>query len=188
MVGIHELQGMKRFDGRARPSDATYTALTVNTPQNVTVGVTLTGSLSGATGKVILVEGTTVVVTKVTNTFSINDVLNNGVTNVATVSDTSGVSLDGATDARFKNLAADEYRTDIQAVPGSGDILGVALLNGVVYAWRNNSGSTATDMYKARQAGWSQVNLAKNYISILVRQRFQKGLRYQERLHLQVAL
>ena len=38
-------------------------------------------------------------------------------TNVATVSDTSGVSLDGATDARFKNLAADEYRTDIQAVP-----------------------------------------------------------------------
>ena len=33
-----------------------------------------------------------------------------------------------ATDARFKNLAADEYRTDIQAVPGSGDILGVALL------------------------------------------------------------
>ena len=94
--GYTRIAGYERFDGRTRPSDATYTALTVNTPQNVTVGVTLTGSLSSATGKVILVEGTTVVVTKVTNTFSINDVLNNGVTNVATVSDTSGVSLDGS--------------------------------------------------------------------------------------------
>ena len=160
--GYSRIAGYERFDGRARPSDATYTALTVNTPQLVTVGVTLTGSLSSSTGKVIATEGSTVVVTKVTGSgFVINDVLNNGSGNVATVSDTSGVSLDGATDARFKNLAADEYRTDIQAVPGSGNILGVGLLNGVVYAWRNNPGGSQTNMYKSTASGWSQVTFGK---------------------------
>ena len=159
--GYTRIGGYERFDGRVRPSDAVYTALTVNTPTNVTVGSTLTGSLSTATGKVIAVEGSAVVVTKVTNTFQVDDVLNDGATNVATVSDLSGVSLDGATDARFKNLAADEYRGDIQAVPGSGDILGVALLNGVVYAWRNNSGATAADMYKSTASGWTQIAFGK---------------------------
>ena len=160
--GYSRIAGYERFDGRARPSDATYTALGVNTPQNVTVGVTLTGSLSSSTGKVIVIDGSTVVVTKVTGSgFVVNDVLNNGSTNVATVSDLSAISLDGSTDARYKNLAADEYRTDIQAVPGSGDILGVGLLNGIVYAWRNNPGGSAANMYKSTASGWTQVTFGK---------------------------
>ena len=160
--GYSRIAGYERFDGRARPSDASYTALTVNTPQNVTVGVTLTGSLSSSTGKVIVIDGSTVVVTKVTGSgFVVNDVLNNGSTNVATVSDLSAISLDGSTDARYKNLAADEYRTDIQAVPGSGDILGVGLLNGIVYAWRNNPGGSAANMYKSTASGWTQVTFGK---------------------------
>ena len=160
--GYTRISGYERFDGRVKPSDATYVALTVATPELVALGVTLTGSLSGSTGKVIAVEGSTVVVTKVTGSgFVINDVLNNGVTNVAVATETTGVSLDGATDARFKNLAADEYRNDIQAVPGSGSILGVALLNGEVYAWRNNGGGSNAIMYKATASGWSQVNFGK---------------------------
>ena len=160
--GYTRISGYERFDGRVKPSDATYVALTVATPELVALGVTLTGSLSGSTGKVIAVEGSTVVVTKVTGSgFVINDVLNNGVTNVAVATETTGVSLDGATDARFKNLAADEYRNDIQAVPGSGSILGVDLLNWEVYAWRNNGGGSNAIMYKATASGWSQVNFGK---------------------------
>ncbi len=45
----------------------------------------------------------------------------------------------------------------IQVVPGEGSILGVAIYKGVVYAFRNNVGSTAALMYKSTVSGWSLV-------------------------------
>ncbi len=51
-------------------------------------------------------------------------------------------------------------RGDILAVPGSGGILGVAVYDGDVYAFRDNAGGTAVDLYKATASGWSQVTLS----------------------------
>lgn len=48
-------------------------------------------------------------------------------------------------------------RALIQAVPGEGDILGVWLFNGVVYAFRNATGGASAKMYKSTGSGWSEV-------------------------------
>jgi hypothetical protein len=72
-----------------------------------------------------------------------------------------GVDPDGLQDAVYRNLAADEYRSSISAVPGAGKILGVSMFNGIVYAWRNNVGNTAAVMYKSTSSGWTAVSLGK---------------------------
>lgn len=159
--GYTRIAGYERFDGRPSPSSANYNILVCTFTSTVTVGQTVTGSTSSATGKVIAVTATTLVITRETGTFVINDILNNGSGFVATVTAVQGVSADGLTDATYQNLAADDYRADIQAVPGSGSILGVAYYNGTLYAWRNNSGATAAVMYKSTTSGWSAVTLGK---------------------------
>lgn len=49
-------------------------------------------------------------------------------------------------------------RALIQAVPGEGDILGVWLFQGVVYAFRNATGGASAKMYKSTGSGWSEVS------------------------------
>jgi hypothetical protein len=159
--GYTRIAGYERFDGRPSPSAANYNILVCTFTDVVTVGQTVTGSVSAATGKVIAVTAASVVITRETGTFAAGDVLNNGSGFVGTVTAVQGVSADGLTDAQYQNLAADDYRADIQAVPGSGSILGVAYYNGTVYAWRNNSGGTAANMYKSSSSGWTAVTLGK---------------------------
>lgn len=153
--GYTRIAGYERFDGRPSPSAATYNILVCTFTGTVTVGQTVTGSISAATGKVIAVTVASVVITRETGTFVVNDVLNNGSGNVATITAVQGVSADGLTDATYQNLAADDYRADITAVPGTGSILGVAYYNGVCYAWR------LTSMYKSTASGWVAVTLGK---------------------------
>jgi len=50
-------------------------------------------------------------------------------------------------------------RAAIDPVPGSGDVLGLHMFKGVLYAFRDNAGNTATDMYKATASGWEQIDL-----------------------------
>ena len=153
--GYTRIAGYERFDGRPSPSDALYNILVVTFTATVTVGVTVTGSISGATGKVIAVTSTSLVITRETGSFQAADVLNDGTSFVGTVTLVQGISADGLLDATYKNLAADNYRADITAVPGTGSILGVAYYNGVLYAWR------LTSMYKSTSSGWTAVTLGK---------------------------
>ena len=74
---------------------------------------------------------------------------------MGTITSIEGVAADGLTDAQYQSLAADNYRADITAVPGTGSILGVAYYNGVCYAWR------LTSMYKSTSAGWVAITLGK---------------------------
>jgi len=55
--------------------------------------------------------------------------------------------------------ARDAARAAIGPVPGSGPVRGVAVFNGVRYAWRDNAGGTAGVMYRATAAGWAPVTL-----------------------------
>ena len=159
--GYTRIAGYERFDGRPNPSDANYNILVCTFISSVSVGTTITGALSAATGKVIFVDATTIVTTKETGTFLNGEIVRVSSTNVATISVVQGVSADGLTDATYRNLAADDYRADITLVPGSGRILGVSFYNGVVYAWRNNSGGTAAVLYKSSTSGWINVQLGK---------------------------
>ena len=61
--------------------------------------------------------------------------------------------------AIVKAAAANIYRADIQAVPGSGPIRGVLYFNDVAYAFRDNVAGTAGDIHRASPTGWQLVPL-----------------------------
>lgn len=159
--GLTTTSGYERFDGRARPSDAQYTILEVAVSGTIALGATVTGATSGATGVVVSVpDATHRVLTKVVGTFTSENLTVSAVVQGTT----TGTIASGSTqalDATYSNLAADEYRDDIAAVPGAGSVLGVWKYNDVVYAIRNNAGETAAVMYKSSAAGWTAVALGE---------------------------
>jgi hypothetical protein len=161
--GYRRVDGYERFDGRAEPSNALYYIVDCTFSGSVAVGDTITGVTSGATGVVIALTATYIAFTKLTGSFvSAENIQVSGLT-VAT--STSPSSVAGAPtqllNAQYLNLAADEYRADIQAVPGNGSILGVHYYKGDVYAFRNNVGDTQAIMYKSSPSGWVAVNLGR---------------------------
>lgn len=162
--GYRKMNGIERFDGSPSPSDADYWLLGVTITGSVAVGNTVTGVTSAATGVVLQInDDTELVLTKVTGTFVSAETLNISAAPQATT--TTAAEKNSATTvplhATYRNLAADNYRSDIEAVPGSGSILGVNQYKGVKYAFRANAGGTAVDMYKSTTSGWSQVTLFK---------------------------
>jgi hypothetical protein len=159
--GYSRIAGYERYDGRPSPSDATYNLLACTLTGSVAVGNTITGQSSAATAKVIAISGTNVIVTREVGVLLTGEGIRVGGTPVGTINEVVGVSSDGLLDATYKALAADDYRADIQAVPGSGSILGVAFYNGIVYAWRANAGATAVDMYRSSSSGWVKINFQK---------------------------
>ena len=157
--GYTRIAGYERYDGRPNPSAALYLILTCSLTNTVAVGDTIVGLSSGATGKCIARAGNDVVITRQTGSFVATEGIRVGATNVGSITALTGVSADGLTDATYRSLAANDYRGDITAVPGSGSILGVAYYNGVVYAWRNAVGGASANMYKSTSSGWVQVAL-----------------------------
>jgi hypothetical protein len=157
--GFERVGGIDWFDGRAAPYDAAYTILDlVADPTSGSVGNTINGQTSGATGVVIYISGARVVVTKVTGTFQDGENIR-VVTTVIGVLDEQDGAVDGFLDNQLSALAANEYRLSITAVPGSGPVRGLAVLEDEVYAWRNNVGATAMVIHKATTSGWSAVTL-----------------------------
>lgn len=152
--------GYERFDGRTAPSSATYWILPATVTGSVSVGDTVTGATSAATGKVLQANADELVLGRVSGTF-VAEVLN--VSGSPEAESTDGATENGATSAAlnadYALLAANDRRADIAAVPGSGTVRGVWMYNDVVYAFRNNAGGTAVDMYKSTSGGWSLVSL-----------------------------
>ena len=76
---------------------------------------------------------------------------------------TSVAITDGASSlllaAQYKNLAADSYRTDIGAIPGSGIVRGLVMINDIWYGFRDNAGGTAGAIYKSTNIGWTLIPL-----------------------------
>ena len=56
----------------------------------------------------------------------------------------------------YQSLAQNQAAATYAAVPGSGPIRGVATYQGAVYAWRDNAGGTAGQMWLATVSGWVQ--------------------------------
>jgi hypothetical protein len=155
--GYTRIAGYERFDGRPNPSDARYLLLSGTFIGAVALGATVTGGTSGATGKVIALPEGQLVITRQVGIFAPGEYLTVSAVIVMTGIEIVGVEADGLTDATYKFLAAEDYRADIGAVPGSGPIRGVAFYDGDVYAWRNNAGATMLGMYKSSGSGWTAV-------------------------------
>jgi hypothetical protein len=130
-----------------------------NTP---TVGQTLTGFTSGATGVIVALGGNYIVLTKLSGSFTNTEVVKVGGTTIGTATANTTI-LSALQDSIYAQAAADLYRADIGAVPGSGPVRGVLGLtvSGTekVFAFRNNAGGTAVDIYEASGSGWTAVTL-----------------------------
>lgn len=164
--GYARIQGYERYDGRPAPSAATYAIVQVASFTNIpTVNQVITQASSGATGQIIAVvsTGTTpyMAVTKVSGSFDYTgSITTPGPIAIGTAVITTAI-VSSLLDAQYLASAADVYRTDIGAVPGSGAVLGVVgmIFNGVdnTYAFRSNTGGTAVNLYKSSASGWVQV-------------------------------
>jgi hypothetical protein len=160
--GYRRIAGYERFDGQASPSDANYAVLPCSSITGGAVGNTLTGATSGATGVIIAITATQFILTKTALVFQAENVNVGGPTiGVATGAAVVNGGSTALLHAQYKNLAADQYRNDIAAVPGQGNVLGVNLFNDVVYAFRNAVGGATAAMYKSTVAGWSLVALGR---------------------------
>lgn len=160
--GARRIEGYERFDGRPAPSAATQTLVYIATMLvTPAVGDTLTGGSSGATGVVAAVEGGYVVITKQYLAFTEGEmVTKTGPVNVGVVTALVG-TITAEDNAIHLAAAADIYRADIGVVPGSGPVRGWFLFDDVVCAFRDNTGGTATELYKATSSGWVNVPFYK---------------------------
>ena len=169
--GYQDVTGYERFDGRPAPSEASFTILDVTVTGSVEVGDTVTGAVTTATGVVIAIATypddatqTYLVLTKVTGTFS-NASENLTVSAVVEANtDAVGYANSAPTSklaAQYKNLAADEYRSDITTVPGEGSVWGGFSLGDTKYAIRNAVGGATAVLHRDTAAGWTAVSLGR---------------------------
>lgn len=163
--GYRRMRGLERYDGRPRPSSATYYVVDCMVTGALVVGDVITGSLSAATAEVAFIDSNErIVVTKLTGTFQVENFTVGG--NV--YGSISEVTIEGATDnqehAEFKNAAADIYRDDIAQPSGSGTVRGVVYYKGSLYCFRDNTLATACIMYKATTSGWTAVTFGRELL------------------------
>ena len=127
--GYSRIEGYERYSGQPAPSAATYAVVQVAAFTNVpTVGQVITQASSGATATIIAVVTAPtpyMAVTEVSGAFDYTgSITTSGPVTVGTAV-TTMVSVTSLLNAQYLALAADVYRANIGAVPGSGAILGV---------------------------------------------------------------
>lgn len=155
--GYALIGGYERFDGQPKPSAASFSIVQLLSFTNLpTVGQTLTGGTSGATGVIVAIGVNFLVLTKVSAAFDDNEPVTVGATPIGTTT-TISTTLSPLASAQYLAAAADVYRADIDEVPGEGPVQGVieANLDGsgeVVYAFRSDGSNTL--LYKSSSSGW----------------------------------
>ena len=166
--GYRRIDGFERFDGRPKPSEQTFTGFDVSDASGLTLGDTVTGDTTGATGIVIGIwidDGTygsdAIGVTK--GSIGVTDFQLNETCNTAAFSiDRTPVLLyapNGDIELDWLLVAQNNYRADIQEVPGAGDLLGTWQRGSTVYAFRDNVGQTKTELFLATATGWDKTGV-----------------------------
>jgi hypothetical protein len=155
--GYRRIDGHERFDGRTSPTATGYWLIPVTLSATVAVGDTITGATSGATAKVLKNNTTELVVGDLTGTFvSENFTVAAAVKGTCTAAQQNAAATQSL-NADYRLLSANNQRSKILTVPGSGKIRGVWLYKDVWYAFRDNAAGTAGDMYKSTSSGWVKV-------------------------------
>ncbi len=157
--GYRRIGGFERYSGKDLPSSKSYWIATVVLSDTVAVGATLTGATSTETGIVLYQpNSTTLILGAVSGDFDPGENIDDGGGVVGTVTSvTSASASTPALHAAYMNLAADLQRLQIAVITGSGPIRGVWYYGGYWWAFRDNAGGTAGNMWKATTSGWTQV-------------------------------
>lgn len=160
--GYTRVAGYERYSGQPEPSACVYVFLPMTFSASVAVGATITGAVSGATAAVIAVSDEGLFTTKLSDSFSVAEVIRVAGSPVGTLDSTpliNGGTTSPKEDAAMLALAANVYREDIGPVPGSGPVRGVYYFNGVEYAFRDSEDGLQGRMYKSSSTGWQAVPL-----------------------------
>ena len=159
--GYTRIAGYERFDGHPAPSAAIYSILAVTMSAAVSLGATINGQTSSATGVLLATPTGQLVLTAVSGPFTNGENLRVGASVVAVCNSTIGQIGTASLSAAYSALAANSYRAAISKPTGSGPVRGVVQFGNNVYAFRNNVGATAVDVWKSSAAGWVAVPLYK---------------------------
>lgn len=152
--GYRRCDGFERFDGRPKPSDATFIGFRVDDETYFSEGDNVIGMTSGATGVICAIVDDWIAVTKVTGTFQEGELLN-GVVSIENSPELFGAP-DQDTEDEFLLAAQDEYRADISPVPGSGPVRGIWRRGETVYALRDDDDSAGQAiLHKSSASGWT---------------------------------
>lgn len=166
--GYRRLDGYCRYHSTALPTDQPYHVIPcqISDFYSFSLGKLLTGSSSGATARLIASGNTGfgqayLVVTELSGSFSTSEAITSSGGAITEAVSTGATIQDGAPTPKlhgeYKELTAKWFSSLIQAVPGSGSILGVVMFQGSVYAFRNAVGGATAAMYKSNGASWTLV-------------------------------
>lgn len=170
--GYRRIYGYERYDGRPHPSDQTFTGFTLADATGLSVGDTVTGDTSSTTGVVCGVwedDGTygfdAIGVTKVSGTGFLNgEGLNTGAYTI-TSDPTLRYAPSAALEDTWLAAAYDEYRGDIQVVPGFGPVRGAWRRGQYTYAWRDDSATpTESVLHLDSAAGWTTTGITMGHV------------------------
>lgn len=151
--GYQRCRGFERCDGRSKPSDATFYGVELADATGLQEGDGVLGDTSGASGTIVAISGNWIAITKITGTF-VQETLN-GAFVMTAVPVLSGAP-DNDTEDEFLLAAQDEYRMDIQVVPGINPVRGAWRREDDLYAIRDDDDSAGQAiMYRATTGGWS---------------------------------
>lgn len=167
--GYSFVKGYERFDGRSRPSQATYaiqrfeagsvaiaageTITNATTATALVVGVTIeSGSWAGGDAAGVLWMA------NLSNSWAEGDPIRvSGVQRAAAADITEVGSVGYVSHQDAMRAVREHLRSLIQKPTGSGAILGGAVFNGVVYAVRNVADGTSATLWRSSSAGWVAV-------------------------------
>lgn len=163
--GYRRIPGYERFDGRPKPSDASFTGFDVDTVVGLTLRDTITGDSSGATGILVGIwddDGSygsdAIGVTKVVGTFTNGEACNSGAFTV----DSEPVELQAPTGAMEETWLLEAelvYREDIMFVPGENQVRGAWQRQADIYAVRDNAGASAGILHVSSVNGWTTTGI-----------------------------
>lgn len=174
--GYQRVDGFERFDGRPKPSEASYWVLRFKSGMAaINEDDIIEGGTSGATGRAVIdavVESGDygdgdaagyLVIMGLSGEFQDGEDIEVSTVKMA---EADGEVLDrGATndedDQNWFQAAVEKTRADIQAVPGSGPIRGVWAYKGAVYAFRDDQAETECIMHKSTPSGWQAQSLGR---------------------------
>lgn len=159
--GYRRIKGIERFDGRSRPSEASYTIVEGLIVGPLAVGDIVYGSDSGKSAIVAhIIDNYNFVLANMQSGWIADEaILVNG--EIYAYIDSIPPSNNAANNndhAIYKAKAADAVRALIQKVPGSGPIRGVKRWKGITFAFRDSEDGTECLMYIQSQVGWWKID------------------------------
>ena len=153
--GYSRAKGYERFDGRSQPSAGTYTLLACTLVSTPAVGALVT--MGGITGLFMQVEAGGCTLVNVSGAIPASTNMTVGGSSVGTTAANVNLPKNITTliETQYRVAAANLLRSGIADPVGSGPIRGIQFFDGSLFAFRDNAGGTAGQMWRSSSTGWT---------------------------------